>query len=51
MLQGKVSDTITEIVELKQYEQNGHTYWLISDVKGDANYYSLLPDAKESMPK
>ncbi|MEG1637894.1 MAG: stalk domain-containing protein [Cellulosilyticaceae bacterium] len=51
MLQGKISGTITEILELKKYEQDGHTYWLISDVKGDENYYSLLPDSKESIPK
>ena len=44
MLQGKVSGQITETIEVEKSELEGKTYWLITSVKGDAGYYSVLPD-------
>lgn len=44
MLQGQISGEIIETLEMKKYEIKEDTYWLISSVKGDTGYYSILPD-------
>lgn len=40
MLQGKVYETLEQVVELKAYEEEGTTYWCISKVTGDVGYYT-----------
>jgi hypothetical protein len=44
MLQGNISGQITETIEVKKYELEGKTYWLIVGAKGDTGYYSILPE-------
>lgn len=40
MLQGKVYENLEQVIMMKAYEEEGKTYWCISKVTGDRDYYT-----------